>query len=80
MTTIELKANFHKLIDNIDNENILYRFYEILEKAKDTNEGSLWERLSSEERQELIMIEKESHSVKNVIPHSIMIDKHKKWL
>ena len=57
MTTIELKTNFHKLIDNINNDDVLYRFYEILEKAKETKEGSLWARLSPNEQQELIMIE-----------------------
>jgi hypothetical protein len=80
MTTIELKSNFHKLIDNINNDNVLYKFYEILDKAKEAKEGSLWARLNPNEQQELIIIEKESHFSENLIPHSQMIKKHKKWL
>lgn len=49
-------------------------------KTNETRDGSLWARLSPEEQQELIMIEKESHSGDNLIPHSQMINKHKKWL
>jgi hypothetical protein len=80
MTTVELKSNFHKLIDNINNENVLYKFYEIIEKTKESKEGSLWARLSPNEQQELIMIEKESRLAENLISHSKMINKHKKWL
>ena len=80
MTSIELKSNFHKLIDNINNDNMLSRFYEILLKAKDTREGAFWERLSLEEQQELILIEEESHNSQNLISHSKMLKKHKKWL
>jgi len=80
MTTIELKSNLHKLIDNINNDSVLSKFYEILERANQTKEGSLWGRLSAEEQQELLAIEKESHFSENLIPHSQMIKKHQKWL
>jgi hypothetical protein len=30
MNTIELKKNFHILIDSIDNENLLINFYDII--------------------------------------------------
>jgi hypothetical protein len=80
MTTIELKSNFHKLIDKIDNDNLLLKFYDILSRVKETKEGTLWSRLSSLEQDELIIIEKESHNPQNLISHSEMIKKHKKWL
>jgi hypothetical protein len=80
MTTIELKTNFHKLIDNINNDNVLIKFYDILDKVNQSEEGTLWNRLSFEEQQELITIEKESYLTENIILHSEMIDKHKKWL
>jgi hypothetical protein len=80
MTTIELKSNFHKLIDNINNDDILSKFYDILSRVNDFPEGTLWKRLSSAEQEELISIEKESHDPQNLIPHSDMIKKHKKWL
>jgi hypothetical protein len=80
MTTLELKSNFHKLIDNINNDNMLSKFYEILEKANESKDGTLWNKLSFQERQELENIEKESHDANNLISHADMTKKHKKWL
>jgi len=80
MTTIELKSNFHKLIDNIKNDNVLSKFYDILSRVKDSNEGMLWDRLRPDDKEELLLIEKESHHQDNLKSHSEMIKKHKKWL
>ena len=80
MNTVEIKNSFHKLIDRIDNEKILLRFYEILERASAVKDGSLWERLSSEEKQELLKIDSETDSEDNLIPIQTLKEKHKKWL
>ncbi len=80
MTTVELKTNFHQLIDKISNEAMLVKFYEIMSTANVSNEGSLWKNLSNEEQQELIEIEKNSHNIENLIDHSAMKLKFKKWL
>ena len=80
MTTFELKQNFHTLIDTINNDNVLSKFYDVLLRAKDSNEGLLWSRLNENEQNELIEIERESQNPLNVIPHSEMMSKHKKWL
>lgn len=80
MTTIEVRSNFHKLIDKIENKNTLSRFYEILLKAKDSNAGDLWKGLSKKEQDELLEIEKESYDTKNLISHKEMKSRHKKWL
>ena len=80
MTTLELKSNFHKLIDNFENDSVLSKFYFILSNAKDSENGALWNSLSLEEQEELILIEKESHNPENLIPHSEMIKKYQRWL
>lgn len=80
MNTLELKLKFHKLIDNITNENMLNAFYEIMSNAKEQSEGSLWTKLSAEEKHELLETEKESHNVDNLISHTEMKAKHNKWL
>jgi len=80
MTTIEIKSRFHNLIDNINDESILSKFYELLSRANDKKEGFLWNRLSQEERDELTLIEKESSDSENLISNSEMQQKHKKWL
>ena len=78
MTTIELKTNFHQLIDDISKEAILIKFYEIMSTANVSNEGTLWKNLSNEEQQELIEIEKDSHNIENLIDHSVMKLNYKK--
>ena len=80
MTTIELKTNFHNLIDNLNNDSVLSKFYDLLSKVKESKEGALWTRLSKDEQEELLLIEKESHDPKTLISHADMIKKHKKWL
>ncbi len=78
MTTVELKTNFHQLIDKISNEAMLVKFYEIMSTANVSNEGSLWKNLSNEEQQELIEIEKDVHNIENLIDHSAMMFKYTK--
>ncbi len=78
MTTVELKTNFHQLIDEISNEAMLVKFYEIMSTANVSNEGSLWKNLNIEEQQELIEIEKESNIIENLIDNYSMELKFKK--
>lgn len=80
MTTIELKNNFHHLIDSIENENLLLRFYELMKSRSISKEGKLWSRLSKEEQDELLMALAESDKEENLISHDKMMKKHKKWL
>jgi hypothetical protein len=80
MTTIELKNNFHHLIDSIDNENLLLKFYDLMKSRTATKEGNLLSRLTKEEQEELSSAFNESKSDENLIGHDEMIKKHKKWL
>ena len=79
MDTIELKSNFHELIDNIKNDTLLTRFYDIMLRANSTGEGSLLGRLTKEEHHELILAYRESENKENNISHKEMKTKHKKW-
>lgn len=80
METTQLKNNFHQLIDSIDNERILAKFFELMSKSKDAVEGQLWSRLSEEEQAELLLSDLESEDSVNLISHQIMQKKHSKWL
>jgi len=80
MTTIELKSNFHNLIDTINDVGILSKFYDLLSNVKESKDGLLWNRLSNEEQNELMQIEKDSQQLSNLISGADMINKHKKWL
>jgi hypothetical protein len=79
MNTIELKRNFHQLIDKIDNESLLKDFYELL-KHRSANEGELWNNLSNSEKEELLLTLEESKNPYNLKSHDEMKKKHKKWL
>lgn len=80
MTTIELKNNFHQLIDSIENENLLLKFYELMRNRSISKEGNLWSRLSKEEQEDLLLAFNESENEENLIMHNEMMKKHKKWL
>jgi hypothetical protein len=80
METSQLKSNFHQLIDSIDNERILSKFFGLMSKMKDSKDGKLWSRLSKEEQEELVLSEIESEDPGNLIEHSLVQKKHNKWL
>jgi hypothetical protein len=80
MTTIEIKKNFHSLIDSIDNENILLFFYDLMKRRSTSKEGQIWNRLSNDQKQELLLSVRESENPDNLISHEDLKNKHKKWL
>ena len=80
MNTIELKNDFHNLIDEIENENLLIKFYELIQKKVSSKNGQLWNQLTVEEQDELLKAEKESEDERNLINWEIIKEKHKKWL
>ena len=80
MEAAQLKSNFHQLIDSIDNERILSKFFGLMSKMKDSKDGKLWSRLSKEEQEELVLSDIESEDPGNLIEHAIIQKKHNKWL
>ncbi len=80
MDSIELKNNFHNLIDSIKNDALLMRFYDIMTRAKNRKEGALLGRLTKEEYKELMLAYKESEDEENLLSHKDMMEKHKRWL
>lgn len=80
MNTIELRKNFHLLIDSIENENLLISFYDLIKKRSSANEGQLWNRLTKQEQEELLLTLEESKNPDNLISHDEMKKKYKEWL
>ena len=80
MKQSEIKSNFHRLIDETDNERLLMKFYDLLIKSKVQKEGVLWNRLSDAQKDEVLMAESESHYKTNLIDHETQKAKHQKWL
>ncbi|PKP21442.1 MAG: hypothetical protein CVU05_06815 [Bacteroidetes bacterium HGW-Bacteroidetes-21] len=80
MNSVDLKKNFHLLIDSIDNENLLIHLYEIIKNRVSTEDGQLWGRLTKYEQEELIQTFEECKSNEYLISNEEMKKKHKKWL
>jgi hypothetical protein len=80
MTTIEIRKNFHSLIDSIDNENLLLFFYDLMKRKSISKEGQIWNRLSNDQKQELLLSAQESENPDNLISHEEFKNNHKKWL
>ena len=80
MKQSDIKNSFHHLIDEIDNERLLMKFYDLMIKSKVQKEGELWNRLSEDQKNELLLAESESHYSKNLIDHKTQQAKHRKWL
>ncbi len=80
MNSAELRNNFHHLIDNMKDDYMLSKFYEIMNFAYSKAGGNLWDGLSKDEQEELIRSDIESSHPDNLISHSEMLKKHKRWL
>jgi hypothetical protein len=66
MGTIELKSNIHKIVDSIQSEQLLNTLYDFL-KSRDTQPGQLWEALTPEQKNEVLVAYEESEDDRNLI-------------
>ncbi|PWD97554.1 hypothetical protein [Marinilabilia rubra] len=80
MNRIEIRQNFHNLIDSIENENILFSFYELLKSRSQSEQGSLWNKLTFQEQEDLIKLADAANDPSNLIDHNEIKKKHTKWL
>jgi len=80
MMQSDIRKNLHQLIDEIDNDRLLMKFYDLLLKSRVQKEDDLWSQLSDEQRKELLISESESKYKENLVDHEKQKAKHKKWL
>jgi len=67
MEAIELKSNIHKIVDGIQNEQLLKTIYDFL-KVRETNKpGQLWDSLTPEQKEEVLLAYDESEDEGNLI-------------
>ncbi|AKP52728.1 hypothetical protein [Cyclobacterium amurskyense] len=67
MGTIELKSNLHKIIDSIEDEQLLRAISRFLEKRKNAEDGLLWKELTDEQKKEVLQAYEESEDKANLI-------------
>lgn len=73
MSTVELKTNLHRLIDEIQSSDLLESVYNFLVEKKEARSGRLWDSLTEEQRREVLDAYEESEDENNLIPHSEVI-------
>jgi hypothetical protein len=71
-----IKSDFHRLNDRIDNEELLSAFYQLLKKRSEQQTGKLWDSLTREEQNELLLSYEESQDENNWIDREQMKQKH----
>ena len=76
----DIRKSLHQLIDEIDNEKLLMKFYELLLSSKEQKGGELWNQLSNKQRDELLIAESDSLYKINLIDHKKQKAKLRKWL
>lgn len=67
MDTVKLKSDLHKLVDDIQNVRLLQAVYDFLKSENRRKNGDLWEQLSEEQRQEVLLAFEESEEEYNLI-------------
>ncbi|NBP70044.1 MAG: hypothetical protein EBR30_05445 [Cytophagia bacterium] len=67
MGTIELRSNIHKIVDQIQSEQLLQAIYDFLKTREKDNSGRLWDTLSEEQKQEVMLAFEESEDENNLL-------------
>jgi hypothetical protein len=67
MGTIELKSNIHKIVDGIQNEQLLQTLYDFLKSREKNKSARLWDSLTEEQKQEVILGYEESEDDNNLL-------------
>jgi len=74
------KEEFHSLIDKIEDEELLKSYLQLIQRLNKHQTGKLWDSLSSDEREELLLSYDESFNPSNLVSHEEVKKQHVKWL
>lgn len=66
MGTIELKSDLHKILDKIENEQLLRAIYDFLKQNESAEEGKIWKTLTEEQKKEVYSSYEESQDDKKL--------------
>jgi hypothetical protein len=67
MGAIELKSNIHKIVDGIQNEQLLQTLYDFLKLRESAKNGEVWNTLTEQQKQEVLISFNESEDDNNLI-------------
>lgn len=77
---MKIKDDFHHLIDEINDEQLLQAYYKLIQTLKGNQPGKLLNKLSDLEKEELILAYDESFDEANLVSHELVKKQHEKWL
>ena len=77
---MKTKEDFHKLIENIEDEEILKGYLQLIQRLINHQTGELWNGLNSKEKEELLLSYEESFDNNYLISHQQVKKQHNKWL
>ena len=67
MGAVELRSGIHKIVDSIQNEQLLQALYDFLKVKQEAKPGKLWATLTEEQKQEVLLALEESENEANLI-------------
>lgn len=67
MEALNLKSNIHKIVDGIQNEELLKSLYNFLKNRQDSKSDQFWDRLSVEQKEEILLAFEESENEQNIL-------------
>ena len=76
MGAMELKSDLHKMLDQIENEQLLRTIYDFLKERTDAPEGAIWESLTEEQKKEVQLSYVESQVEEPLIAWEELKKKH----
>jgi len=76
----DIRENLHKIINSIENNDLLEMVYEVLESKNQYKQGSLINNLNVAERKELYESYNESLDESKLVDLEALKKSHSKWL
>ncbi|MBX2964604.1 MAG: hypothetical protein KF845_00560 [Cyclobacteriaceae bacterium] len=67
MGTVELKSDLHRILDKIENEQLLRTVYDFLKHSENAEEGRIWKTLTDEQKKEIYLSYEQSEDDNNLI-------------
>ena len=67
MGTIELKSNLLKILEKIEDEQLLRTIYDFLKQSENSETGQIWKTLTEDQKKEVYQSYEESENDSNLI-------------
>jgi len=77
---MKIRDDFHQLIDNIEDEQVLQHYSELIRKRNEDEDGNIWNDLSEAKKKDLLVAYDESFNKNNLLSHEQVKLQHEKWL